>query len=61
MNKKKSFDCVEFQRKVRMENYILANGDFDLMIANMQKRLIDNELYNFLIERKNEGKQLKTS
>jgi hypothetical protein len=52
MNKEKSFDCVEFQRKVRMGNYQLANGDFDLMISNMKDRLKDNELYNFFIERK---------
>lgn len=57
----KTFDCVEFQRKVRMDNYILANGDYDLMISNMQNRLKDNELYRFLIERQEKEKKKATA
>lgn len=56
MNKEKSFDCVEFQRKVRMNNYLSADGNYDLMISNMMKRLKDNELYNFLMERRKNEK-----
>jgi hypothetical protein len=56
MNKEKSFDCAEFQRKVRINNYLSADGNYNLMISNMMKRLKDNELYNFLIERKKSEK-----
>jgi hypothetical protein len=59
MNEEKSFDCVEFQREVRMRHYLEANGDYDLMISNMKNRLKDNELYNFFIERKEKAEILK--
>ena len=47
------FDCVEFQRQIRLKNYLEANGNYDLMILNMKNRLHDNELYKYLIEKKN--------
>ena len=58
MNKKKTFDCVEFQRIVRQKNYESANGDYDLMLSNMKKRIKENELYKYFTERKE--KQLET-
>ena len=61
MKKNKSFDCVEFQRKVRLENYLKANGDFDLMIANMKNSLNDNDLYKYFMKRKYDAEKLKTS
>jgi hypothetical protein len=57
MNKKKSFDCVEFQRKVREENYLNANGNYDLMISNLFKRIEQNEQYRLFLEGK--AKQVK--
>lgn len=59
MSKKKTFDCVEFQRKVRQQNYDDANGNYDLMLSNMKKRLQDNELYLFFKEMKEN--QLETA
>ena len=46
MKTTKEFDCVEFQRNVRYQHYLEANGDVDLMIKNMKKRLvIDDDTY----------------
>jgi hypothetical protein len=52
MKKIKTFDCVEFQRNVRYQHYLEANGDVDLMIQNMKKRLEQNELWKNILERK---------
>jgi hypothetical protein len=57
----KSFDCVEFQREVRLRHYQEANGDIELMIKNMRKRLENNSYIKEFIERKEEEKQLKTA
>lgn len=57
MKKTKSFDCVEFQRNVRYQHYLEANGDVDVMIKNMEKRIENNELYHFFKERQEKAKQ----
>ncbi len=54
----KQFDCVEYQRAIRLKNYEEANGNFDLMLLNREKRLKNNELWKRLIDRK--GQQNKT-
>lgn len=54
----KTFDCVEFQRKVRDEALKEANYDIKTLIEQINERLKYNSL-NELLERKE--KQLKTA
>ncbi|OGU12358.1 MAG: hypothetical protein A2X61_01285 [Ignavibacteria bacterium GWB2_35_12] len=56
----KSFDCVEFQRKVREEAMKEANYDIKTLIEQVNERLKNNDLNNFLIERKEKEKQVDT-
>lgn len=59
--KHKTFDCVEFQRNVRYQHYLDANGDVDIMIKNMNDRLKHNEMWQEFLERKEKEQQLKTA
>ena len=52
MKMTKTFDCVEFQRKVRYQHYLDANGNVDIMIKNMKERIKDNELWKELVQSK---------
>jgi hypothetical protein len=61
MKTNENFDCVEFQRKIRLKHYEECNGDYNLMIINQNIRLKDNELLKKLLERKEKEKQLATA
>ncbi len=56
MKKNENFDCVEFQRAVRLKNYEECNGDYSLMIEKQNKRLKNNDLWLRLIKRKAQNK-----
>jgi|GEM_PF-2111428 len=56
MKKYKNFDCVEFQRTVRLKHYEEAKGDFDLMLKLQDERLKTDSLWLWLINRKMETK-----
>jgi queuine/archaeosine tRNA-ribosyltransferase len=56
-----NFDCVEFQREVRLRHYFEANGDIVLMIKNMRERLENNSFCKEFIESKEKETQLKTA
>ena len=55
----KSFDCVEFQRKVREKALKQANYDIKKLIEQVNERLKTNELNIYLEEIKH--KQLTTA
>jgi hypothetical protein len=42
--KNKDFDCVEYQRAIRLKNYEEAGGDFNKMLTLRKERLDKNEL-----------------
>jgi hypothetical protein len=45
---KKSFDCVDFQRKVREKATKQANYDIKKLIEQVNVRLKNNDLNNYL-------------
>ncbi len=45
---KKEFDCVDYQRAVRLRNYEEAGGDFKVMLLKSKERLENNELWKNL-------------
>jgi hypothetical protein len=53
-----NFDCVKFQREVRLMHYEECKGDYNLMISNQNKRLQNNKLWIKLLERQKKTKQL---
>jgi hypothetical protein len=57
MKKTKTFDCVGFQRKIRYQHYLEANGDVEIMLKNMEKRLETNYLWKELIARQEKARQ----
>ena len=57
----KPFDCVEFQRKARKKALKEANYDIKTLIVQVNERLKNNDLNNFLIERQEKEKQLTTA
>ena len=57
MNSIKDFDCVKFQREVRAKMLEEANYDLKRLAINIEKSLKHNDLYKFLIERKEKEKQ----
>jgi len=52
-----NFDCVEFQRAVRLKHFEECNGDYNLLIINQNNRLLKNDLWIKLLERKLMEKQ----
>lgn len=52
----KQFDCVEYQRAIRLKNYEEAGGDYRLMLLNREKRLNGNELWIKLVDKTKDNK-----
>jgi hypothetical protein len=56
--KTKDFDCVQMKNEIQENLWIEAGETFEGLIKLHDKMLRDNELYKFLIERK-QGAKLK--
>ena len=59
--KNKEFDCVEMKQDIQKKLWIEAGETFDGLIELHYKLLKDNELYKFLIERREKAKMLTTT
>ena len=55
--KNKEFDCVQMKLNIQEALWIEAGETFDGLIALHEKRLKDNELYKYLINRQEKSRQ----
>jgi hypothetical protein len=59
--KTKTIDCIEMQRKIRVELLEEANFNLHTLIEQVKENNLNSRYYKFLIERKKKEKQLTTS
>ena len=54
----KTFDCVQYQRDIRDKFINEAGGDFNQLMALLDQKAKESELYHFFKDRKEKEKQI---
>ena len=58
--KNKEFDCVKLKQEIQEKLWVEAGESFEGLIKLHDRMIKENDLYKFLIERKEKEKQLIT-
>ena len=61
MNKKKEFDCVEFQRKTREQFVNEADSNFENLVKILDDKIKDSDVYWKLKNRLSKENELVTA